>query len=398
MKKLNWNSFEYKFNDSQDVAFERLAYALFCSMYNKFNGISALKNHPGLETDPIKIGNEYIGFQAKYSGPSVPLSSKKNAIINSLKIAKENESKLDVVHIFLNKAPSSPRKKTVKFPEYITDIEEEAKKLKIKLEWQFPSNLTAQLSNSKNFQILKEFFPELVEKDANLKDVLNKHEVDESKTNSNVPPPLNSLKNEDLLDYYRTAIIQIEISKIKYAYSNDWKENAKLISQFQSFVDFRNEIIAKDIFLFINDHVSVAVRSGMPSDIASSIFSLILTYFPSSFDDENYNNKIENGKECVIIGYNLVYDAFIFSGNFRIAQWGLNIWKYVYRESKRNKFKELSDFVLEKYNELENSLERPQREDLEDAKELVKFFKDDLETFDLGFPKLPEYLYKLTLK
>ena len=373
MKELNWNSFEYKFNGSQGDAFERLAYALFCSMFNKPNGISALKNHPGLETNPIQVGNKYFGFQAKYSGPSVALSSKKNEIINSLRIAKENEPRIDVVFIFLNKAPSSPGKKTVKYPQYISDIEEEAKILKMKLEWQFPSNLTAQLSISKNFQILKEFFPELIA-------------IDSSK------------QDEISLENCRTAIIQIEIAKIKYAFTNDWKKNSKLIRQLKTFLDFRNETIARDIFQFINDQVSVAARSDMPTDIAASIFSLILTYFPSSFDDDNIDSKMENGKECVLIGFNLVYDAFIYSSNFRIAQWGLNIWKYIYRESERNNYKDLMDLVLEQYVELENNLDRPQREDLENAKEMVQIFKDDLSTFSLGFPSLPDHLYKLTLK
>jgi hypothetical protein len=135
----------------------------------------------------------------------------------------------------------------------------------------------------------------------------------------------------------------------------------------------------------------------MPSDIASSIYSLVLTFFPSSYDNDE-KERIENGKQCIYIGYILAYDAFIHLDNFRVAEYGLSIFKFIYREGKRKGMPELVKSVLKQYKELEQTLDRPERHDLVNAKELVKIFKEDLETGDFSFPVLPEHLYKLTLK
>ncbi len=371
MKQLNWNNFESKFHGYQEKAFEQMAYFLFCSMFNQPNGIRALKNHPGIETDPIKVGDNYIGFQAKYTSHKISATSKKTEIIRSLKIAKKNESQLDEVFIFLNDSIGSSSKKNIKESKFIRDIETEGLKLNLKIKWQFPSQLQIQLSNPKNIAIANEFFPEFIEKELFFSD------------------------KEDHIDISRTAMIQTEIAKIKYKFSYDWKENLVLLNQISAFMDFRNEIIAKDIFIFLNDRVSILVPSDLQDDFASSIFTLILTYFPSSQGKIDEELRIENGKHCVGIGFNIIYDAFIYSNDFKIAQWGLNIWKYIYRESKRNDFKELTSLILDEYADIEKTLKKLH---LDDAIEFLQIFKNDLKTYSLSFPPLPKHLYKLILK
>ena len=205
------------------------------------------------------------------------------------------------------------------------------------------------------------------------------------------------LTEEDVLRITKTAIILLEIEKIKEEYYNsEWDERENPLNKLYRFVDYSNEKIANVIFQFL-DSVAGQTRAQMPSDIACSLHSLILTFFPSSYDTERAE-RIENGKQCVYIGFSLVYDAFIHLNNFRIAEYGLSILKFIYREGKRNGMSELVEVVLNKYKELEQTLERPERNDLENAKKMVQIFKDDLETWDLAFPILPDHLYKLTQK
>jgi len=374
MKALNWNIFELNFDGQQQLAFERMAYALFCSKFNIQDGIFAYKNQIGIETEPFEDNGKWIGFQVKYVGPSVPLSSKKKEIIKSLKLAKERNSKLNEVYVYLSKAPGESKVKGSKSPTYILDIEAEAKELDLSIVWQVPSHLEKQLSNTENLLIAKEFFPELVEKES----ILN--------------------KTEELLDLNRTAIIQIEIAKIKFDFTYDWSKSKEILDKLFVYTDFRNETIARDILSFLNIDVSSAARSNMPSSIAISIEGLVLTYFPSSYGEPDREMRIENGKECIYIGLNLAYDSLIHTNNFEVAQWGLTIWKFVYRESKRNKMSELVEAVLKQYTELEQTLERPERNDLGNARELVKIFKEDLDTYDLSFPVLPPSLYNLVEK
>jgi hypothetical protein len=371
MKKLNWNSFGVKFDGQEQLAFQRLSYALFCSRFNITNGIFAHKNQIAIETEPIEVNGEWLGFQAKYLEPSSHFKSKKNKIIESLENAKDKNPNITVIYFYINKEFSESSTKGVKHTDYILDIEAKAKELNISIVWQVPSHFEKQLSLSKNTKVLKEFFPELIEKEL----VLD--------------------KTDELLEINRTALIQIEIAKIKFDFSYDWSESIELLDKLYAFTDFRNEIIARDILNFLNINVSSATRSNMPSSIACSIEGLVFSYFPSSYDDKDREMRIENGKECLFIGFNLAYDALIHTNNYKVAQWGLSIWKFIYRESQRNNMPELVAAVLEKYKELEQTLARPERDDLQNAKDLVRAFKDDLESFHLSIPFLPPNLYRL---
>lgn len=371
MKELNWNIFETKFIGRQQAAFERMAYALFCSRHKQHYGIFAYKNQIGIETEPIEIEGKHIGFQAKYLESSTTFSSNKIKLIESLEKAKDKNPRVSIIYFYVNKTFSESNKRGGKTPQYIIEIEEKAKELKIRIIWQVPSQIEKQLSNTENLLIAKEFFPEFIEQE------------------------LNNSNPEKLLEITRIALIQIEIAKIKHEFTYDWSKSEDLFNRFYIYVDFRNEIIARDVLSFLNIHVSSGARSQMPSSVASSIFGLVLTYFSSSFGEEDSELRIENGKECIYSGFHLAYDALIYSGNYRVAEWGLSIWKFIYRESKRKGHTELTDLVLKKYEELEQTLNRPERNDLVNAKELVKIFKDNLETYDLSFPVLPEHLYKL---
>lgn len=376
MKELNWNIFEAKFNGTQQIAFERLSYALFCSQFSNKNGIERYKNQIGIETEPIEDNGKLIGFQSKYLEPQVSLSSRKGLIINSLKKAKAKNPNLNEIYVFINKEFSESSKPNQKSPKYKLEIEQVAKQLNMKLLWQVPSHIQKQLSLSINSGTAKEFFPDFND--------LLKQEI------------LSKDKNE-LLRITKTAIIQLEIEKIKEEYyENDWQKKSDILGKLYRYTNHSNEIIADSIFSFLYN-ASSQIRANMPSNIAGSIHSLILTFFPSSYETEK-DERIENGKQCIYIGYNLVYDALIKINHLGIAEYGLAIWKFIYRESKRNNMPDLVDAVLKQYEELEQTLERPERNDLGNAKLLVKTFKDDLGTYDLSFPVLPEHLYKLTNK
>lgn len=201
---------------------------------------------------------------------------------------------------------------------------------------------------------------------------------------------------EDILRISKTAIILLEIEKIKEEYFNSrWDRKNDILSKLYRFSNHSNEKIAEAIFYFL---ASVAHLTSIknPSSIASSIHSLILTFFPSSYRI-NEKERIENGKQCIHIGYDLAYDAFIHLENYKIAEFGLSILKYIYREGKRKEMFELKKLVLNQYEELTQTLGRPERTDLDNAKEFVKIFKDDIETNDLSFPILPTHLMDLTL-
>lgn len=203
------------------------------------------------------------------------------------------------------------------------------------------------------------------------------------------------------LEISRTAQVQLEIEKLKFEFSNDWENNIKLLNNLSVYSEYRNETIAWSILDFLYHTVSNLARSNFPTDVAWSIYSLTITYFPSSFGKNEAGLRKENGIQCVHTGFNLAYDAFIYSNNYRVAQLGLNIWKYIYREAKRSEYEsiqELTEKVLEQYKELEETLSRPERDDLGYARELTRVFKEDLDNYSLSFPPLSESLLNVEEK
>lgn len=155
MKEINWNIFKAKFNGKETSTFESLAYQLFCSEYDIKIGVFRFKNQTGIETEPITVDKKTIGFQAKFYNTKV--SDNKDDIIDSLKKAKRENTQLNIVLLYLNQEVSESSTKGKKDPEYKTEIETEARKLGLTIEWRVPSHFERQLALPEN-QYLTNFF------------------------------------------------------------------------------------------------------------------------------------------------------------------------------------------------------------------------------------------------
>ncbi|MBS1624082.1 MAG: restriction endonuclease [Bacteroidetes bacterium] len=208
---------------------------------------------------------------------------------------------------------------------------------------------------------------------------------------------LNALPEDVLLRVFITAQIILEIDKIKeeYGLNNEWRKRYDILRKLYKYSDHSNEKVASHLFPFLVD-VSYETRHEFPEEIAEELESLIISYFPFSFNGTKDKMKlIENGRICVYIGFNIAYNSFIHTGNFRAAQWGLSIIKYIYRYAKQHEITELTSVVYKEYASLEDTLRRPERNDLGNAQEFTQIFKRDLDNQRLETPDMPEHLYKL---
>ncbi|WP_258098909.1 HNH endonuclease [Marinoscillum pacificum] len=207
--------------------------------------------------------------------------------------------------------------------------------------------------------------------------------------------PITGLTTEDLLTTTKSAVIIVEIEKIKEEYfSVDWNKRCDVINKLHKFSDHTNFRVAVDVFNFLS-FTADQTRGGMTTDVAVSIFSLILDFFPYS-DKEGENEKIiELANECINIAFSLTYDSTIYLKNYDIAMYGLTILKFIYKKGKQQNLKQLVDRVNEAYNEFERTLKRPERDDLADALQLVREFKSDIEEGTLSFPPLSDNLMRL---
>lgn len=202
---------------------------------------------------------------------------------------------------------------------------------------------------------------------------------------------------ETNLAVIKTALIILKIDKIEDQFnSKSIKKKIKLLKKLLKFYKHRNEEIAHSVLDFLYS-VSQSIRSSESIKVSEEINSLVYTYFPSSKDYDS-ERLVENGKTGVHLAYNLIYDSFIWIDNFQIAINGLLIWKYIYRFAKEHDIKELIKEVDLYYKFLEDTLNRPQRTDLENARKLVNIFKNDLDRPSMDYPDIPSDLYRIILE
>lgn len=153
---INWSIFSVKYNQREQKAFEDLSYLLFCAEFDNRIGLFRYKNQTGLETEPIVKDRIVYGFQAKYY--TTPISKNKDDIIDSLQKAKSKNTELKKILLYTNQELSESTKQKRKRPQYQIDIETEAKKLNVGIEWRVPSYFEIQLSLPENKYIHDLFF------------------------------------------------------------------------------------------------------------------------------------------------------------------------------------------------------------------------------------------------
>lgn len=245
------------------------------------------------------------------------------------------------------------------------------------------------LSKEQNEQLLLRYFPLSYEK---YKQQINKKDsLIENDTKNIISTSLNE---DTLLRVNLTAIIIIEVEKIKEKYwEADWNKRNEIIEELNKFKDHLNPYLNKIVFRFLSDIASMT-RANMPYNSACSIYLNVLTFFPGLHNDENNKENIQIAKKCIQIGHDIVYDSLIHLRNLSIAMWGLTIIKFIYRLAKGNNITELTEIVYQTYNDLESTIRRPERDDLGDAQEMMKIFREDLDEWDLAFPILTPHLMK----
>jgi hypothetical protein len=154
MQELNWNAFRLKFNGRESKAFESLCYRLFCREFGRNLGIFRYKNQIGIETEPILVHDELIGFQSKFFDHTI----NKQEITKSIEKAKLKNPDLKKVHVYLNLEFSESTKPDVKEATTKAAIEEFARSLGLQIEWRVPSHIEAQLSLDENKTLAQYFF------------------------------------------------------------------------------------------------------------------------------------------------------------------------------------------------------------------------------------------------
>jgi len=153
MIKPNWDIFKTKFSENPQYNFEWFCYLLFCKEFNKPNGIFRYKNQSAIETNPIAVDNNVIGWQAKFYDTS--LSKHKDDYIDTIKKAKRDYSDITKLIFYTNKEWSQYKGKK---PKGLKEIEEKAIELSIELEWKTTSYFESEFVSVENEIFSRHFF------------------------------------------------------------------------------------------------------------------------------------------------------------------------------------------------------------------------------------------------
>ena len=107
---LEWEVFAYKFRGNPQVAFETLAYHMFCRKYHITEGLPAFYNQKHIETDPYTCDDgTVVGFQAKYySTPSIT-AAQKSELIKDIEGAKATYDGINMLCFYLSAFSASHR-------------------------------------------------------------------------------------------------------------------------------------------------------------------------------------------------------------------------------------------------------------------------------------------------
>jgi hypothetical protein len=100
MIKPDWDIFKVKFKGGAQDNLEWFSYILFCQEYKKPQGIFRYKNQSGIETNPISVGLQVIGWQAKFFGST--LSDHKNELIETIKKSNRDYPGITKVIFYTN--------------------------------------------------------------------------------------------------------------------------------------------------------------------------------------------------------------------------------------------------------------------------------------------------------
>jgi hypothetical protein len=222
-----------------------------------------------------------------------------------------------------------------------------------------------------------------------------KIKTERSQSLKKIDSKINIISYEDIVNATMTSIVLFEISKLKDEYHECAKmDRDYILKKFLKFVRYNNVRISYEIFSFLK-FVAYETRSGLPSKMIFTIFSLVESYFPINQEDIKKTQINEIAKSIISIATTIIYDSAIYTNNFSAMRYGYLILKSIYLHANKTSNKTVLKEVSNAFEEIKNHLNRPERTDLGNAKTIHEIFKKDLQTKTLVAPIIPDEIYKL---
>lgn len=154
--EANWGNFRKKFYGREHKAFEWLSSLLFYKEHGQPTGALRYFNQPGIEAEPVIVGADVIGFQAKFIDTG--LSSYTARLIGAIDTVKAQHPTLTQLYFYVNVDFGMSKKPGVKDPPYKTEIEEHAKAKGVAITWRTANFFETPFVCETNANIASHFF------------------------------------------------------------------------------------------------------------------------------------------------------------------------------------------------------------------------------------------------
>ena len=129
MIKPDWSNFRSKFSGNPQENFEWFCYLLFCRKFN-IGFIHRYKNQAAIETDPILVDGNLIGWQAKFYDGT--LTEHKKDLLDMVDKAVRYYPGIDQIHVYTNSEWGQSRGEV---PASKKEIEDHAEANGVEIKW-----------------------------------------------------------------------------------------------------------------------------------------------------------------------------------------------------------------------------------------------------------------------
>lgn len=151
----NWGAFSAKFNGKEEKAFEWLCSLLFSKEHKQPIGPLRYFNQAGIEEDPITVGSDVIGWQAKFVSK---LSTQAEVLKKAVEGAKLQNPSLTRIYFYVSADFAPSRKPGAKEPRYKKEIEDHALSKGVSITWRTRNFFEKPFVCEENANIARYFF------------------------------------------------------------------------------------------------------------------------------------------------------------------------------------------------------------------------------------------------
>lgn len=203
---------------------------------------------------------------------------------------------------------------------------------------------------------------------------------------------LPSLSESELLEATKSAVILVDLEKIKHKYFySELHLREDILDELRVYKPVSTDITTIEIYNFLFE-VADSVNYRSSDNFGVAIFSLVMHFFPEE------TGEVDTILELSInIGSQLVLASIFNLEDFKIGVYGLSIWKWVYLRATWRGKTETMERVKSEYVHMKNFFyeDNVKISNYEGKIQLIEIFEKDLEKAGLTFPRIPNEILKL---